>query len=106
MKMLWSSSSATLFPRLVRNPRLRHHVQRAQSHQSDDAGSKAHCPDSSTCDALIRNQEIPSPAHPLNAGAPSSEVFSETQSRKSKQMVRHEGEQHKSGCGRLTTIVC
>ncbi|XP_077405684.1 uncharacterized protein LOC144037783 isoform X2 [Vanacampus margaritifer] len=91
MKMLWSSSSATLFPRLVLNQRLRRHVQRAQSHQSDDAGSKAHCPDSSTCDALIRNQETPSPVHPPNAGAPSSELSSEAKSNKSKQMEQHGG---------------
>ncbi|XP_077363946.1 uncharacterized protein mbpa isoform X2 [Festucalex cinctus] len=86
MKMLWSSSSATLFPRLAPNQRRRRRVQRAQSHRSDDAGSKAHCPDSSTCDALIRNQETPSPVHPPNAGAPSSELSSKAQSNKSKQM--------------------
>ncbi|XP_061616930.1 uncharacterized protein LOC133471430 isoform X2 [Phyllopteryx taeniolatus] len=91
MKTLWSSSSAALFPRLVLNQRLRHHVQRAQSHQSDDAGSKAHCPDSSTCDALIRNQEKPSPVHPPNAGAPSSELSSVAQSTESKQMGQHDG---------------
>ncbi|XP_011479392.1 uncharacterized protein LOC101159204 isoform X2 [Oryzias latipes] len=42
------------------------HVPRAQSPQSGDAGTKAHCPGSSLW-------ESPSPNLPQNAGAPSSE---------------------------------
>ncbi|XP_061839254.1 uncharacterized protein [Nerophis lumbriciformis] len=74
MKTLWSSSSAALFPRLALSQRLPRRVQRAQSPRSDDAGSRAHCPGSSTCDVLLRRQEKPSPVHRPNAGAPSSEL--------------------------------
>uniref|UniRef100_A0A3P9IYT6 Myelin basic protein n=1 Tax=Oryzias latipes TaxID=8090 RepID=A0A3P9IYT6_ORYLA len=49
------------------------HVPRAQSPQSGDAGTKAHCPGSSLCDDLSRSEESPSPNLPQNAGAPSSE---------------------------------
>ncbi|CAJ1082969.1 uncharacterized protein mbpa isoform X2 [Xyrichtys novacula] len=49
-----------------------HHGPKAQSRRSDDAETKAHCPDSSTWETL-------SPAHPLNAGAPSSELSAEDQ---------------------------
>ncbi|XP_022070960.2 uncharacterized protein mbpa isoform X2 [Acanthochromis polyacanthus] len=74
MKTLWCISSGALFPLLVLNPGLRHRVPRAQSRRSGDAETKAHCPGSSTCDALIRSQETPSPVLPLNAGAPSSKL--------------------------------
>ncbi|XP_070840552.1 myelin basic protein isoform X1 [Chaetodon trifascialis] len=57
----------------------RRRVPRAQSRRSEDAETKAHCPDSSTCDALIKDQETPSPVHPLNAGAPSSKLSAEEQ---------------------------
>ncbi|XP_008299308.1 myelin basic protein isoform X1 [Stegastes partitus] len=50
--------------------RLRHRVPRAQSRPSEDAETKAHCPGSSTW-------ETPSPALPLNAGAPSSKLAAE-----------------------------
>ncbi|XP_051247527.1 uncharacterized protein mbpa isoform X1 [Dicentrarchus labrax] len=59
--------------------RPRRRVPRAQSHRSEDAETKAHCPESSTCDALIRDQETPSPVHPLNAGAPSSKLSAKDQ---------------------------
>ncbi|XP_035476900.1 uncharacterized protein mbpa isoform X1 [Scophthalmus maximus] len=52
--------------------RPRRRVPRAQSRRSGDAGTRAHCPDSSTW-------EKPSPVHPLNAGAPSSELSAEDQ---------------------------
>ncbi|XP_026156889.1 uncharacterized protein mbpa isoform X2 [Mastacembelus armatus] len=45
----------------------RRRVLRAQSRRSEDAETKAHCPESSTW-------EKPSPVHPLNAGAPSSKL--------------------------------
>ncbi|KAM6974811.1 uncharacterized protein mbpa isoform 2-T2 [Tautogolabrus adspersus] len=52
--------------------RPRPRVPKAQSRRSEDAKTKAHCPDSSTW-------ETPNPAHPLNAGAPSSELSAEDQ---------------------------
>ncbi|TDH03830.1 hypothetical protein EPR50_G00146270 [Perca flavescens] len=57
--------------------RPRRRVPRAQSRRSEDAETKAHCPGSSACDALSRDQEKPSPVHPLNAGAPSSKLSAE-----------------------------
>ncbi|XP_044028347.1 uncharacterized protein mbpa isoform X2 [Siniperca chuatsi] len=53
--------------------RPRRHVPRAQSRQSEDAETKAHCPESSTW-------EKPSPVPPPNAGAPSSKLSTEDQS--------------------------
>lgn len=77
--MLWCISSGALFPLLVLNPGgetswawPRRRVLRAQSHRSEDAETKAHSPGSSTW-------EIPSPVHPLNAGAPSSKLSAEDQ---------------------------
>ncbi|KAM9383962.1 uncharacterized protein mbpa isoform 1-T1 [Pholidichthys leucotaenia] len=52
--------------------RPRRRVPRAQSRRSEDAETKAHCPDSSTW-------EKASPAHPPNAGAPSSKLSAEDQ---------------------------
>ncbi|XP_060915786.1 myelin basic protein isoform X2 [Labrus mixtus] len=52
--------------------RPRPRAPKAQSRRSEDAKTKAHCPDSSTW-------ETPSPAHPPNAGAPSSELSAEDQ---------------------------
>ncbi|XP_010774748.1 uncharacterized protein mbpa isoform X6 [Notothenia coriiceps] len=69
-KMLWCISSGAW-------PRRR--VPRAQSRRSGDAETKTHCPESSTCDALTRDQEKISPVHPLNAGAPSSKLSAEEQ---------------------------
>ncbi|XP_042081334.1 uncharacterized protein mbpa isoform X1 [Haplochromis burtoni] len=63
----------------MNHSRPRHRVPRAQSHQSEGAETKARCPDSSTCDVLIRDQEKASPVHPLNAGAPSSKLSTEDQ---------------------------
>uniref|UniRef100_A0A3P8NCJ2 Myelin basic protein n=1 Tax=Astatotilapia calliptera TaxID=8154 RepID=A0A3P8NCJ2_ASTCA len=63
----------------MNHSRPRHRVPRAQSHQSEGAETKARCPDSSTCDVLVRDQEKASPVHPLNAGAPSSKLSTEDQ---------------------------
>jgi len=91
MKMLWCISSGALFPLLNLNPGgetawawPRRSVPRAQSRLSDDAETKAHCPDSSTW-------EIPSPVHPLNAGAPSSKLSAEDQTTDPKPMGQDEG---------------
>ncbi|XP_068188763.1 uncharacterized protein mbpa isoform X2 [Antennarius striatus] len=64
--------------------RPRHRVPRAQSRRSEDAETKAHCPDSSTW-------ERPSPVHHLNAGAPSSEVSAEDQMTDPKPTGQDEG---------------
>ncbi|XP_071060889.1 uncharacterized protein mbpa isoform X5 [Pseudochaenichthys georgianus] len=84
--MLWCISSGAWFPLLNLNPGgetpwawPRRRVPRAQSRRSGDAETKTHCPESSTCDALTRDQEKPSPVHPLNAGAPSSKLSAEEQ---------------------------
>uniref|UniRef100_A0AAZ1XPC2 Myelin basic protein n=1 Tax=Oreochromis aureus TaxID=47969 RepID=A0AAZ1XPC2_OREAU len=56
----------------MNHSRPRHRVLRAQSHRSEDAETRARCPDSSTW-------EKASPVHPLNAGAPSSKLSTEDQ---------------------------
>ncbi|XP_072226882.1 uncharacterized protein mbpa isoform X5 [Leuresthes tenuis] len=86
MKTPWCISSGASFPLLLLNPGPRRRVPRAQSRQSGDAETKARCPDSSTCDALIRELEKPSPAHPQNAGAPSFSLSAEDKTTDSTQM--------------------
>ncbi|XP_062414397.1 uncharacterized protein mbpa isoform X5 [Pungitius pungitius] len=71
--------------------RPRRRVPRAQSRRSGDAETKAHCPGSSTCDALTRDQEKPSPVHPQNAGAPSSKPSAEDKA--AEPAGREEGEE-------------
>ncbi|XP_023250660.1 uncharacterized protein LOC111645630 isoform X2 [Seriola lalandi dorsalis] len=56
----------------INRNRLRRRVPRAQSRRSEDAETKAHCPESSTWEI--------SPVHPPNAGAPSSKLSAEDQS--------------------------